>query len=316
MKNSSLEPQLSLLCGNTEGNFKDFLIVNQLAESKFPVFLISIFSNLRCYAMKIFPYVNNYTINPYYINEARFIKFKHINIITPIHCEKLQICFLKEKQTRASVLFTEYAPYGDFLALISKKGLLLNETTIRTYFHQLIEGLEYLHSQQVYHLDLKPENLLLRDEFKLAIIDFDMSCIQSDDNILSSGTRCFRACEVANKRIHNPAAADIFSAGILLFVFKSGGILPQFEDRIIAGVNLFHLMNIDVEEFWLKHCELQKKEESFFSQEFRELFISMTKLDPEERATIEQIKESEWYGGPVFSDQELIEAMEEINMAS
>ncbi|RZJ37213.1 MAG: hypothetical protein EOO18_06165 [Chryseobacterium sp.] len=54
---------------------------------------------------------------------------------------------------------------------VTKKGLLSHEMIIRTYFHQLIEGIEYIHSQGVAHLDLKLENIMLGDSFELKIID-------------------------------------------------------------------------------------------------------------------------------------------------
>lgn len=43
------------------------------------------------------------------------------------------------------------------------------EDQARYYFHQLIEGVEYCHSQGVCHRDLKPENLLLDEEGNLKV---------------------------------------------------------------------------------------------------------------------------------------------------
>eukprot|EP00330_Aristerostoma_sp_ATCC50986_P013981 CAMPEP_0114582114 /NCGR_PEP_ID=MMETSP0125-20121206/6150_1 /TAXON_ID=485358 ORGANISM="Aristerostoma sp., Strain ATCC 50986" /NCGR_SAMPLE_ID=MMETSP0125 /ASSEMBLY_ACC=CAM_ASM_000245 /LENGTH=76 /DNA_ID=CAMNT_0001774853 /DNA_START=343 /DNA_END=573 /DNA_ORIENTATION=+ len=67
----------------------------------------------------------------------------------------------------ASALLMEYAPYGDFFDLVLTDKIIKPEddALIRTYFHQLINGVEAIHSSQVYHLDIKLENVLLGSDF-------------------------------------------------------------------------------------------------------------------------------------------------------
>jgi len=72
----------------------------------------------------------------------------------------------------------------------------------RTFFHQLIDGIEYLHSQNLAHMDLKLENLVLGDDFKLKIIDFDLAISLTDeknDQYGGAGTKNYRAPEVRAK---------------------------------------------------------------------------------------------------------------------
>lgn len=47
---------------------------------------------------------------------------------------------------------------------------------IKNYLKQILEGLKYLHSKNIYHCDLKPENIIIENE-KLKIIDFGCSII-------------------------------------------------------------------------------------------------------------------------------------------
>jgi hypothetical protein len=42
-----------------------------------------------------------------------------------------------------------------------------------------------------------------------------------------------------------------------------------------------------------------------FDRDFKELFISMTRYNPDDRVSIEAIKNSKWYNGPYYSSEEL-----------
>lgn len=61
----------------------------------------------------------------------------------------------------------------DFIAETGK----FSEKVSRTYFHQLITGLHYMHDKGYAHRDIKPENLILTNDFKLKIADFGFSCL-------------------------------------------------------------------------------------------------------------------------------------------
>lgn len=295
---------------STENHFKSLTPIKKLGEAKFPVYLASVPTEKDLYVMKVFPHNDNGKPSHLFKNEARFLGLNHKNIIVPVYYETDKKCYMKGKKVSTSFTLTEYAPYGDFFDFTMNHTSILNDMVIRTYFKQLIEGIEYLHSKKIAHLDIKLENLMVGNEFQLKIIDFDMSHKEGDKKIISLGTRYYRAPEVVNATTTKPMAADIFSAGIILFVWKSGGRIPQTENMCVQGVNLYDLLQNDNQGFWQKHCELQGKEASYFSEEFRELFSMMTRGNPDERATIESIKASKWYNGPVFSDDELKAYME------
>ena len=72
----------------------------------------------------------------------------------------------------------ELAKNGELFEYVSQGGMFKEEVA-RKYFHQLIEGLEYLHGQGIAHRDLKPENLLFDENFSLKIADFGNKTLDS-----------------------------------------------------------------------------------------------------------------------------------------
>jgi len=295
--------------------YQNLAIEYQLSKTKFPIYLVTSLINQRSYAMKIFPHVNG-KISPFYQNEVRFMGIKHPHIISGVHSEDNQEFQIDGQWCRVSYILMDYAPHGNFFHFIKNHNQHFDDKLIRTYFKQLIEGLEYLHQNNIAHLDLKPENLLIGDDFLLKIADYDTSFQQGDQKIMAKGTKYERAPELIMKKCVIPEAADVFSAGIILFLMKSGGKIPQAEEVSHNGVNLYTLLQKNNDKFWDFHCKMQRKDPSFFDKDFRDLFNAMTKEAPHSRPTIEQIKKFKWYNGPTYTEYELKEVIQEIIFGS
>ena len=285
----------------------DFTIIRSMPHSKFPLYLAKTPLTSKLCVVKVFPFEEGH-VSSHYIRETSIADLSHTNIIGILRQRGLMKTCTFGGATCVSYIIMEYAPYGDFYDFITASKLPIDDRLARTYFRQLIDGLEYLHSKGIYHLDLKPENLLLGENFQLKIADFDLCHSSNDDKILTHGTRFYRAPELANQNCSNPSSADIFSAGIFLFNLKTGGFLPQFEDTFSGEINLFDAMQMQPELFWEWHAKTQEMDTSeCFDKNFRDLFLWTTKLNPEERPTIQQIKETEWYNGPIYEQEELKE---------
>ena len=65
----------------------------------------------------------------------------------------------------------ELAKGGELFDYIAVGGKF-SESVSRFYFKQLINGLDYVHSNGVTHRDLKPENILFDGFYNLKIADF------------------------------------------------------------------------------------------------------------------------------------------------
>ena len=294
---------------------RSFYLIQKISESHFPVYQVLTKGSREHRVMKLFSYQDE-EAQKHYKNEARFAALNHNNIIRIIsYGDKREISHNDQPSTFSYILM-EYAPHGDFFDLTKNYGAYFDEKIIRTYFRQLIEGLEYLHENRVAHLDLKPENLLMGSDFRLKIADFDGSYVQGDEQFLNKGNNVYSGPEILDldakdSQITLPFAADIYSVGIILFLMKSR-VFPYFQHQIVEGVDLLDLMSNHNEDFWRIHCEIQDKTASFYDQSFRELFNGMVKANPSQRLTIKQIKKSKWYNGPVYSNSKLQKMMSEI----
>ena len=84
----------------------------------------------------------------------------------------------------------DYYPKGDFAKFLDNKPL--KEKFCRKYLKQLAQGLEYLLSKDILHRDLKPQNILLTNEYNIKITDFGFAK-QIDKNALIN-TLCKSLC--------------------------------------------------------------------------------------------------------------------------
>jgi serine/threonine protein kinase len=78
-----------------------------------------------------------------------------------------------EKEVLSVVL--ELATGGDLFNYVFALNKGFPEPIARYYFRQLIDAIEFLHTNNVVHRDLKLENLLLDDDYNLKIADFGLS---------------------------------------------------------------------------------------------------------------------------------------------
>mmetsp|Transcript_19492 Transcript_19492/g.21800 ORF Transcript_19492/g.21800 Transcript_19492/m.21800 type:complete len:103 (+) Transcript_19492:357-665(+) len=86
----------------------------------------------------------------------------------------------------------------------------------RFLFHQLIEGLDYIHQKGIYHKDIKPENLMFSKDFNLKLVDFGFA-ITSEVTASRKGTCQYMLPEIFKNREYYSSQADIFATGVVLF---------------------------------------------------------------------------------------------------
>ena len=284
--------------------FNDISLVKTINVAKFPVYLISSRVNRMVYALKVFS-TNVDKYMEFFLNETRFSCLRHPNIIKVVHYEQDKVSPLdKKSHTKTPYTIMEFAPYGDLFDFIKDYKTKIDDKLIRTFFRELIDGVEYLHIKGIAHMDLKLENLLIAEDYNLKITDFDISYIIGDEIIYSKGTKNYRAPEVSNGTCRDFWAADMYAIGIILFILKTRGVFPYLEDKMIMGYDFRDLIYSQNELFWKKHGEIIRKKSSYFDKDFKTLFNGLVRLNPKTRFKIDDVKKSKWYNGSVYSKKD------------
>lgn len=87
-------------------------------------------------------------------------------------------------------LVLEYCPGGDLFRFI-RKHKHLSDIVAKHFFVQLVDGLAFLHSKNVVHRDIKPQNLLLSEFSDKAIIKIaDFGFAKSLTEAAMASTQC------------------------------------------------------------------------------------------------------------------------------
>jgi serine/threonine protein kinase len=164
------------------------------------------------------------------------------------------------------------------------KQMRIPESVAGVWFGQLMEGVEYLHKQGYVHRDIKTENVLLDQQFKIKIGDFG-ACGACRGRIklryTFTGTPEFMPPESISMKGHS-FSFDIWSAGVFLF-FSCAGFPPFFGKGHERTNGLFHK---------IKQCTFNMDEA--FSPGLKHLIALMLVQDSSKRPSAEQILRHPW----------------------
>jgi serine/threonine protein kinase len=182
---------------------------------------------------------------------------------------------------RQLFLIMEYCSGGELFDHIVECGRV-QESDAWRFMHQILSGVEQIHKINVVHRDLKPENLLLSKEKSIKIVDFGLSNIYKDDQLLKTacGSPCYAPPEMIAGHWYVPSRCDVWSCGVIMFALVCG-YLP-FEDT-------------NTRELYNKILNAEYRTPKFISPSAKDLIGAMLTIDPEDRITIPEIRQHPWY---------------------
>ncbi|KAF7247820.1 Serine/threonine-protein kinase 17A [Varanus komodoensis] len=185
------------------------------------------------------------------------------------------------------ILVLEYAAGGEiFDQCVAEREDAFKENDVKRLMRQILEGVSFLHRNNVVHLDLKPQNILLTSESPLGdirIVDFGLSRVMKNSEELREimGTPEYVAPEILS---YDPisTATDMWSIGVLTYVMLTGVSPFLGNDKQETFLNISQ-MNLNYSEDF-----------DLVSESAVEFIKSLLVKKPEERATADECLLHSW----------------------
>lgn len=137
----------------------------------------------------------------------------------------------------------DFIPGRDMKYYIERNARF-DERRIILWLRQLLEALEYLHSQTppIIHSDIKPSNIMVRPDGDICLIDFNVSMSEGSGKISGFSQRYASPEQVLRKKLMDnnenyqnmiiDERSDIYSLGISIYCLMTGGRPPSDKDSI------------------------------------------------------------------------------------
>ncbi|OHT12620.1 Spindle assembly checkpoint kinase [Tritrichomonas foetus] len=178
-------------------------------------------------------------------------------------------------------IILEYCERGSLMNMIRKNGPI-NPINLKEFCHQILKGLQYIHSQNIAHRDIKPDNIFVTYKNTVKIADFGFSqYVETGQKIDDCrGSIAYCSPEILKKAVFDPFKADIWALGVTFYVMATGkapftGNTPNaLRHSIEMGIFLMP-SNID--------------------ESFADMIKKMIVIDPARRLTPNQLLEHDYF---------------------
>ena len=170
---------------------------------------------------------------------------KEANILFEIVHKNIVKFYGSKRKKDILEIYFEYVENQSLRDLLKKKKKL-SESKTSKYLKQILQALDYLHSKELIHRDIKAENILLNRNSEIKLSDFGSATNSKNENFSVVGTVGFIAPEVLENKNGYGRYADIWSLGCTVFelltgnspfkgtnIYKSTKIILDFDDEYL-----------------------------------------------------------------------------------
>ena len=138
----------------------------------------------------------------------------------------------------------EYHDKGSLKDEVAKRGALPEKDAVKR-IREVADALQYLHNQNILHLDVKPGNILKGDNGEMVLIDFGVSKCYDEEGEQTSSTPVAKSKGYAPSELyisgsvsHFSPATDIYSLGATFYYLVTGLVPPDASLVSGEGINL------------------------------------------------------------------------------
>ena len=256
------------------GRIDDYLITKELGKGSYAVVKLAVHKNTKNkYAIKI--YSKRSLIDP----QKRSTVKNEINILKQIDNENVMKLYEVIDTPSNLYLVLEYIKGINLLEIMkNEKYHFLKEERAKKIFLQVVEGISYCHKKNIFHRDIKLENILVLKDDTVKIIDFGfgVKCNRDTFQKLFCGTPSYMPPEIVKKEKYMACYSDIWSLGVLFYALLFG-IFPfkgKSEDDLFEKINEAKFNFPEYNEI----CEKTR-------QLFEKIFVKI----PNERISLDEI---------------------------
>ena len=208
----------------------------------------------------------------------------------------------------------EFGNNGTLYDAVTKTKNGFSEDVCQFILLMILNATEALHKNGICHRDLKLENIVfVGDNYDLKLIDFGVAAKsvnkynQKKKLYRLVGSSYYCPPEILEGKPYDGEKADIFCIGALLFVLMTKNF--AFYDATIDN-NSFKIKKILYKiiqtKQYDKYWELLEKYFNIknLSPNFKNLFLKMVAYNPEERPTIEEIRNDKFMSDIINANEE------------
>jgi len=199
----------------------------------------------------------------------------------------------------------EYCENGDISRIIGKP---IKESIVKYYFRQLINALVFLYENKIIHRDIKPKNILLKNNKKeLVLCDFGFARIKSKLERINTicGSPLYMAPELLDKKSYTEGV-DIWAIGMILYEMLYG----EHPYKNCSDLT-------DLKEFSKKEITIPPHGTiNYISDECLDLLKKMLNKEEKLRINLEDIARHIWFNGKLKMlklEETIEETIEETN---